>query len=210
VLQDHALSEIDAVTIHVWPQNWDWYQPTPAAASGASLQAAITKATTYVLGHARMAATLGKPLLLEEFGLARDGEGFVPSAKYPPSADSFAPATFSSPLTPLAAAAPAAATDGRRREFYAALFALVLASHGGGGSGGAPAAEISGVSFWAWAGEGRPSTPGGYWQRGDALLGDPPHERQGWYSVYDDDREMSELIARTAARIHANASAFYA
>ena len=86
----------------------------------------------------------------------------------------------------------------------------MLASHGGGGSGGAPAAEISGVSFWAWAGEGRPSTPGGYWQRGDALLGDPPHERQGWYSVYDDDREMSELIARTAARIHANASAFYA
>ena len=91
------------------------------------------------------------------------------------------------------------------------------ASHGGGGggggsgggSGGAPAAEISGVSFWAWAGEGRPRTPGGFWQPGDALLGDPPHEHQGWYSVYDDDRQMSELITRTAARIHANASAFY-
>ena len=142
-----------------------------------------------------MAAALGKPLILEEFGLARDGEGFVPAA----------------------AAGAAAATDGRRREFYAALFALVLASHGGGGggggsgggSGGAPAAEISGVSFWAWAGEGRPRTPGGFWQLGDALLGDPPHEHQGWYSVYDDDRQMSELIARTAARIHANASAFY-
>ena len=73
-----------------------------------------------------------------------------------------------------------------------------------------PAAEISGVSFWAWAGEGRPRTPGGFWQLGDALLGDPPHERQGWYSVYDEDREMSQLITRTAARIHANASAFYA
>ena len=118
----------------------------------------------------------------------------------------------------------AAATDGHRREFYAALLALVLASHragdgggdggdGGGGSdggGGAPAAEISGVSFWAWAGEGRPRTPGGFWQLGDALLGDPPHERQGWYSVYDEDREMSQLITRTAARIQANSSAFYA
>ena len=138
-----------------------------------------------------MAAALGKPLILEEFGLARDGEGFVPAT----------------------AVGAAAAADGHRREVYAALFALVLASHGGGGGGGggggAPAAEISGVSFWAWAGEGRPRTPGGFWQLGDALLGDPPHERQGWYSVYDDDREMSELIARTAARIHANASAFY-
>jgi len=148
-----------------------------------------------------MAAALGKPLILEEFGLARDGEGFLPAA----------------------AAGSAAATDGHRREFYAALLALVLASHragdgggdggdaGGGsdGGGGAPAAEISGVSFWAWAGEGRPRTPGGFWQLGDALLGDPPHERQGWYSVYDEDREMSQLITRTAARIHANASAFY-
>ena len=107
-----------------------------------------------------MAAALGKPLILEEFGLARDGEGFLPAA----------------------AAAAGAATDGHRREFYAALLALVLASHragdgggdggdGGGGSdggGGAPAAEISGVSFWAWAGEGRPRTPGGFWQLGDA------------------------------------------
>ena len=85
-----------------------------------------------------MAAALGKPLILEEFGLARDGEGFLPAA----------------------AAGAAAATDGHRREFYAALLALVLASHragdgggdGGDGGGDAPAAEISGVSFWAWAG----------------------------------------------------------
>ena len=61
----------------------------------------------------------------------------------------------------------------------------------------------------AWAGKGRPRTPGGFWQLGDALLGDPPHERQGWYSVYDEDREMSQLITRTAARIQADSSAFY-
>ena len=108
----------------------------------------------------------------------------------------------------------AAATDGHRREFYAALLALVLASHragdgggdggdGGGGSdgGGAPAAEISGVSFWAWAGEGRPRTPGGFWQLGDALLGDPPHERQGWYSVYDDDKSTHAVMASFSAAL---------
>ena len=45
ISQDHALDEIDAVTIHVWPQNWGWYEPTPAAASTESLLAAVAKAT---------------------------------------------------------------------------------------------------------------------------------------------------------------------
>ena len=45
ISQDHALDEIDVVTIHVWPQNWGWYEPTPAAASTESLLAAVAKAT---------------------------------------------------------------------------------------------------------------------------------------------------------------------
>ena len=32
--------------------------------------------------------------------------------------------------------------------------------------------------------------------------------RQGWYSVFDADREMVALVTRTAALIHANASAY--
>lgn len=96
--------------------------------------------------------------------------------------------------------------DVHRRRFYAACFEAVVASQ----SAGAEEAELSGVSFWAWGGEGRPREPGGFWRRGDDLLGDPPHERQGWYSVYDEDREMRQLVAATAAKINGNASsAFY-
>jgi hypothetical protein len=48
VLQDHALHEIDAVTIHVWPQNWGWYElgsrtpPHPRPHPSPSLALALT------------------------------------------------------------------------------------------------------------------------------------------------------------------------
>ncbi|MFH1866241.1 MAG: hypothetical protein ABIK85_10190, partial [Candidatus Eisenbacteria bacterium] len=28
---------------------------------------------------------------------------------------------------------------------------------------------------------------GGYWSAGEQWVGDPPHEQQGWYGVYDSD-----------------------
>eukprot|EP01022_Parablepharisma_sp_SALTPOND_P011922 TRINITY_DN1519_c0_g1_i1.p1 TRINITY_DN1519_c0_g1~~TRINITY_DN1519_c0_g1_i1.p1 ORF type:complete len:532 (-),score=57.31 TRINITY_DN1519_c0_g1_i1:962-2557(-) len=57
--------------------------------------------------------------------------------------------------------------------------------------------KASGVNFWAWAGEGRPPRPGGMWQPGDPWLGDPPHEPQGWYSVYNNDSTV-EVIKKYA------------
>jgi mannan endo-1,4-beta-mannosidase len=48
---------------------------------------------------------------------------------------------------------------------------------------------VAGANFWAYAGESRPVPPFGQWWRpGDALVADPPHEPQGWYSIYDSDR----------------------
>ena len=56
--------------------------------------------------------------------------------------------------------------------------------HNSASSGG----PVAGDNFWAWAGEGRPLLPyGSYWSPGDPWIGDPPHEHQGWYSVYDSD-----------------------
>jgi len=46
---------------------------------------------------------------------------------------------------------------------------------------------MSGLNFWAYGGSGRPAKNGGWWKAGDDFIGDPPHERQGWYSVYDTD-----------------------
>jgi mannan endo-1,4-beta-mannosidase len=46
---------------------------------------------------------------------------------------------------------------------------------------------MAGIMPWAWSGETRPPRPGEYWKPGDVFTGDPPHEQQGWYSVYSTD-----------------------
>jgi mannan endo-1,4-beta-mannosidase len=59
---------------------------------------------------------------------------------------------------------------------------------------------IAGILPWAWAGEARPPRPGEYWKPGDPMIGDPPHEQQGWYSVYSTDTTV-KLIKDWTARI---------
>jgi mannan endo-1,4-beta-mannosidase len=39
------------------------------------------------------------------------------------------------------------------------------------------------------------------WQKGDQLTGDPPHEPQGWYSVYNTDSTTQRLIRDYADRL---------
>jgi mannan endo-1,4-beta-mannosidase len=66
----HQGASIDYATLHIWPGNWGWYDPknpdTYASAEQRSIQ--------YFQKHAVEAVSLGKPLVLEEFGLARDWE----------------------------------------------------------------------------------------------------------------------------------------
>jgi mannan endo-1,4-beta-mannosidase len=95
---------IDYVTIHIWPQNWGWYNPQ----NPASYTRAEENARDYFQDHVAGAATLGKPLVLEEFGLARDWE---------PLNDIYDP---DSPTT-------------YRDLFYAAMFGEVYASMSTGG-----------------------------------------------------------------------------
>ena len=56
--------------------------------------------------------------------------------------------------------------------------------------------KASGANFWAWAGEGRPKKYGGWWKNGDDVTGDPPHEQQGWYSVYNTDSSTLSIIKK--------------
>jgi mannan endo-1,4-beta-mannosidase len=58
---------------------------------------------------------------------------------------------------------------------------------------------VAGANIWSWSGEGRPVTPGAFWNIGEDFTGDPPHEEQGWYSVYDHDASTLEILARYAA-----------
>src|SRR5262249_47664447 len=56
---------------------------------------------------------------------------------------------------------------------------------------------VAGANFWAYAGESRPVPPfGGWWRPGDALVADPPHEPQGWFSVYDSDASTLAIVER--------------
>jgi mannan endo-1,4-beta-mannosidase len=63
---------------------------------------------------------------------------------------------------------------------------------------------LRGVNFWAWAGEGRPSKIHGLWAKGDTFIGDPAHEHQGWYSVYDKDLSTINIIKSSAKKINSH------
>lgn len=76
--------------------------------------------------------------------------------------------------------------------FYRLIYDKVAAgaSHGG---------PVAGANFWAWGGEGRAGTPDHHFRLGAAsFVGDPPHEPQGWYSVFDRD-ESSKAVIRAHA-----------
>ena len=126
------------------------------ASSAASYESALAHTRSYVEEHVRLATAIGKPLIIEEFGMARDSQ----------RADDAPHHTL------------------RRDGLFAELLRLG-AEHRG---------VVSGVMPWAWSGRGRPRRTGDgavaaaaaaapapvYWRRGDELLGDPPHEPQGW------------------------------
>ena len=162
--RNHSFAGIDYATIHIWAQNWDWYDP---ARSTETYTSALGKMREYMRSHAERARAMGKPLVVEEFGLARD------SGTYDPKAGTSI-----------------------KDDYYSALFeeAYKLAAAG---------APVAGVNFWAWAGEGRARQPGTPWKAGDSWIGDPPHEMQGWYSVYDADAGTKAVIERWAKRFSA-------
>eukprot|EP00967_Tisochrysis_lutea_P005603 scaffold6668_cov30-Tisochrysis_lutea.AAC.1 len=166
LLEDHKV--VDYVAIHVWPQNWLWYDPVPAmeaseyssehslggglgASSGRTLGNAMKMSATYIDEAARIAMTLRKPLVVEEFGLAREGGVQTPG------------------------------TSTESRDF----FYRWVCKHA------ADTPPIAGLNFWAWSGEGRAGQ----------LLGDPPHEPQGWYSVFDTDAGTHAAIFDCSQRM---------
>jgi mannan endo-1,4-beta-mannosidase len=157
--RDHSIPGIDYATIHVWIQNWGWYDP---AQPDKTLPKGQKKALKYLKSHLKQAEAMGIPLVLEEFGLSRDAN----------SHDATAPTRY-------------------RDLYYEAMFEAVYDYARKGKA-------LAGVNFWAWAGEGRPREPQAVWMPGDDFIGDPPHEFQGWYSVFDTDLPTQAIIRRYA------------
>ena len=159
----HAFKNIDYVTMHLWVQNWNVYDPLKADSTYAP---AVTYALNYIRTHEALARRLGKPLVMEEFGISRDTNSH-------------------------AAGTPTTIRD----KYYEAIFAEILSQST------APGSTLSGVNFWAWGGEGRPRTPQCIWKPGDDFIGDPPHEFQGWYSVFDTDTTTQRIIKTYATKM---------
>ena len=133
----HADPNIDYLTIHIWPKNWGWFRDT---ATASSLPGVLSKTTAYVDKHAAVAATLRKPLVVEEFGLPRDGQVFTPTA-----------------------------STALRDQYYAALFGMMTAGNSPASqslagynfwSFGGAARPVPGQVFWK-AGDAYLGDPGG-------------------------------------------------
>ena len=73
----HTDANVDYVTIHIWPKNWGWL---PGGKLAEGYQNAIEKTTQYINDNGRAAEKLKKPMVIEEFGLPRDGLSFDPAS----------------------------------------------------------------------------------------------------------------------------------
>jgi sialate O-acetylesterase len=153
---------LDYLTIHLWIENWGWYDPSHP---DATWDVALGRSMSYLADHVSIAQALHKPLVLEEFGVSRDGRAYDP-------------------------AAPVTHRDHFLTTVLEALYYLA-----------SEPTVVAGGNVWSWSGEGRPTTPGGPWHAGDPFTGDPPHERQGWYSIYATDTSTISIIRTYAHRM---------
>jgi mannan endo-1,4-beta-mannosidase len=166
-VEDHAIAEIDYATIHIWVENWGIYDPRK---SNISLPMALDTMKNYIEDHVKKSKIFKKPVVIEEFGIARDQRSMDPKSS---TAD--------------------------RDHYYEAVFNETFRFMNMKGL-------VPGVNFWAWSGDARPSKPyGSLWKKNDDLLGDPPHEEQGWYGVYGSDTSTLNLIKSYAKKFEIHA-----
>jgi mannan endo-1,4-beta-mannosidase len=73
----HSSKNIDYLTFHLWPKNWGWFDP---ARIDETLPTTEEKAISYINEHIAAARELDKPIVLEEFGMARDSGKCAPES----------------------------------------------------------------------------------------------------------------------------------
>ncbi|KAF2731332.1 glycoside hydrolase [Polyplosphaeria fusca] len=165
--QVHNFSTVDYATTHCWVQNWGKLFRCQRGvydmndATGVSLQNAKDFAKTFIADTSKWGREIGKPVFLEEFGMARDNWENLPK-EYP---------YLSSAKTT------------HKDEYFETIISAAMNEFKGNGS-------YVGTCPWAYGGIWRPETQyvndfGMVW------AGDPPHESPGWYDLYDTDEAMN-------------------
>jgi mannan endo-1,4-beta-mannosidase len=73
----HADPHVDYCTMHIWPKNWQWLDVKDVPGS---LESCIEKTNDYIDAHCEVARSLGKPIVIEEYGFPREGHSYDLSA----------------------------------------------------------------------------------------------------------------------------------
>ncbi|CAN1572033.1 hypothetical protein MCETHM1_03305 [Flavobacteriaceae bacterium] len=73
----HTNPNIDYLTMHIWPKNWNWYKADDAEKT---LPTTLENAGKYIDLHVEVANHLKRPIIIEEFGLPRENEGLTTTA----------------------------------------------------------------------------------------------------------------------------------
>ncbi|MFD0836192.1 beta-mannanase [Mariniflexile aquimaris] len=154
-LSDYNFDSLDYITIHIWIQNWEWYNPNKHEKTFAI---ALKKAKNYIEEHVAIAKSLNKPLVLEEFGISRDHLKYTKDSSV-----------------------------NHRNQYFKAIFDFLCENIENKSS-------FVGCNFWAWGGFGIIHTPGEVSNNNGEFIGDPAHEPQGWYSVFETDEATLQLI----------------
>lgn len=76
-IKAHKSKYIDYMTFHLWAKNWGWFDAKNIDSTYPSTK---QKAIDYIVRHFHFARIVDKPITLEEFGMARDHEVFVPGS----------------------------------------------------------------------------------------------------------------------------------
>lgn len=73
----HNFNSIDYMNMHLWVLNWRWFDPLKAEET---YPGAMKNVYDYIDKHIKFAAEIGKPLVMEEFGIPRDLHSYDPGA----------------------------------------------------------------------------------------------------------------------------------
>ncbi len=76
VVEAHKPASIDYLTLHVWPNNWGWIEFKNQPGHLCRRRGQVPRLD--VTSHIAIARTMGKPLVIEEFGLIREDRAFTP------------------------------------------------------------------------------------------------------------------------------------
>ena len=82
--EEHAGKHVDFATVHLWPAQWGWlcirHQYSQCQAK-ASEKVWLDRVRQYLQAHIDAAARMGKPLVIQEVGMARDGDSYAETSR---------------------------------------------------------------------------------------------------------------------------------